>query len=196
MKKLSHRLHSSYLLPISILVLLFVLAACGGSGSGSSATPTPTTGNANATATPTITITITVTGSGTACTLVTAAQAGQILGGTVQTQPTSITIGSTKADACGYKSSQGIDASLSVVVAADTTTAHSTFTQLQQATQSSAGSAYQVVSGLGDSAFTNGKILYVLKGKSVMLVTVLSTDTTKNVSEEKQFAQDALPKLS
>ena len=202
MKKLSHRLYTSFLLPTSILVLLFVLAACGGSGSGSSATPTPTTGSANATATPTTytattpTITITVTGSGTACTLVTAAQAGQILGGTVQTQPTSITIGSTKADACGYKSSQGIDASLSVVVAADTTTAHTTFTQLQQATQSSAGSAYQVVSGLGDSAFTNGKILYVLKGKSVMLVTVLSTDATKNVSEEKQFAQDALPKLS
>ena len=204
MKTLSSWLCTRYLLSISILVLLFIIAACGGSGSGtSSTTPTPTSGSANATSTPTTstattpTIAITVTASGTACTLVTAAQAGQILGGTVQTQPTSITIGSTKADACGYKTSQSTTAaSLSVVVAADTTTAHSTFTQLQQATQSSAGSAYQVVSGLGDSAFTNGKILYVLKGKSVMLVTVLSTDTTKIVSEEKQFAQDALPKLS
>lgn len=192
-----------FLLSVSSIVLLFVVAACSSSGSGSSsATPTPTTGSASATATPTTstaatpTITVTVvTGTGNACTFVTAAQAGQILGGTVQTQPTSVTIGSTKADACGYKSSQSGEASLSIVTAADPTTAHSTFTQLQQAAKSSAGSKYQDVSGVGDSAFTTGTILYVLKGKNVMLVTVLGGDATKALSEEKQFAQDALPKL-
>jgi len=81
------------------------------------------------------------------------------------------------------------------VTATDTTTAHTTFTQLQQAAKSSAGSKYQDVSGLGDSAFTTGTILHVLKGKDVMLVTVIGGDSTKALSEEKQFAQDAVPKL-
>ncbi|MEO8972837.1 MAG: hypothetical protein ABI406_14710, partial [Ktedonobacteraceae bacterium] len=91
---------------------------------------------------------------------------------------------------------QGSAASLAVVAATDATTAHATFTQLQQASQGTGGSQYQTVSGLGDAAFTNGKILYVLKGKSIMIVTVVTTDTTKTLSDEKLFAQAALPKVS
>jgi hypothetical protein len=67
---------------------------------------------------------------------------------------------------------------------------------LQQASQATGGSQYQTVSGLGDAAFTNGKILYVLKGKTVMIITVTPTDTTKTLAEEKLFAQAALPKVS
>jgi hypothetical protein len=196
---LFHWLHVKYLWPTFAITALFMLAACGGSTAttGSSSTPTATAGGSTVAATPTTAaITPTTTGS-SSCSLVTATQAGTILGGTVKTQSNSVTIGTTQATGCAYTSSLGgSSASLEVVSATDSTTAHSTFTQLQQASQGTSGSQYQTVSGLGDAAFTNGKILYVLKGKTIMIVTVTATDSTKALSEEKQFAQAALPKVS
>ena len=193
-----------YLLPI-LLIVVFVLAACGGSsgtsGNTSSAAATPTVGagaaspTTGAATTPTVGGNSTSTTSSGACSLVTAAQAGSLLGGTVQTQPESVTVGTTQASGCAYKTTQGAAASISVVAAADTTTAKSTFSQLEQATKTTSGSQYQTVSGLGDGAFTNGKTLYVLKGKSLMIVTVLNNSTSP-LSIEKQFAQAALPKVS
>ncbi|MHB8596448.1 MAG: hypothetical protein ACYDER_06515 [Ktedonobacteraceae bacterium] len=198
---LSHWLHVKYLLPVFAIAALFLLAACGGSTTttGSSSTPTATTGSSTAATTPTtaaITPTTPTTTGSSSCSLVTATQAGTILGGTVQTQSNSVTIGTTQATGCGYSSNQGSTASLAVVAATDATTAHSTFTQLQQASQGTSGSQYQTVSGLGDAAFTNGKILYVLKGNSIMIITVVTTDTTKTLPDEKLFAQAALPKVS
>src|SRR5258708_5643856 len=145
-----NRLNMTYILPVFFVVGLFLLAACGGSGTtngNGSTTPTATTGSGSTAVTPTVTATATWD-SRCACSLGTTDQASKILGGTVQTQPTSITIGTMKANGCGYKSSQGGEASLSMVSAADTTTAHSTFNQLQQSTKTSAGSQYQDVSGL------------------------------------------------
>lgn len=187
-----------YLLPIFAIAALFLLAACGGSitTTGSSSTPTATTASSTAAATPTTAATTPTTTGSDSCSLVTATQAGTILGGTVQTQSNSVPIGPTKATGCGYSSNQGSTASLAIIVATDATTAHSIFTQLQQASQGTGGSQYQVVSGLGDAAFTNGKILYVLKGKTVMIITVTPTDTTKTLTDEKLFAQAALPKVS
>ena len=194
----SHWLHVKYLVPVFAIAALFLLAACGGSTTttGSSSTPTATTGSSSVAATPTVAPTVPTTTGSSSCSLVTAAQAGSILGGTVQTQSNSVTIGTTQATGCGYSSNQGSTASLAVVAATDATTAHSTFTQLQQASQGTSGSQYQAVSGLGDAAFTNGKILYVLKGKSIMIITVVTTDTTKTLTDEKLFAQAALPKVS
>ncbi len=190
---LFHLLHVKFLVPIFAIVALFLLAACG----GSSSTPTATAGSSTVAVTPTTAAITPTTAGSSSCSLVTATQAGTILGGTVQTQSNSVTIGTTKATGCAYTSSQGGSAaSLEVVSATDSTTAHSTFTQLQQASQGTGGSQYQTVSGLGDAAFTNGKILYVLKGKTIMIVTVTATDSTKALSEEKQFAQAALPKVS
>lgn len=191
-------LSMNYVLPIFAIIALFLLAACGGgttTGSGSS-TPTATTGSSTGAATPTTAASTPTTTSSDSCSLVTAAQAGTILGGTVQTRSTSETIGTTQATGCGYASSSGGSASLAVVSSPDATTAHTAFTQLQQAAQATGGSKYQTVSGLGDAAFTNGTVLYVLKGKTIMIITVSSSDSTKALSEEKQFAQSALPKVS
>lgn len=196
---LFHWLHVKYLLPIFAIGALFLLAACGGSTTttGSSSTPTATSGSSTVAVTPTTAATAPTTTGSSSCSLVTAAQAGTILGGTVQTKSNAVTIGTTQAAGCAYTSSQGGSAaSLEVVSATNSTTAHLTFTQLQQASQGTGGSQYQAVSGLGDAAFTNGKILYVLKGKTIMIVTVTATDSTKALSEEKQFAQAALPKVS
>jgi Protein of unknown function (DUF3558) len=194
MQSFSYCLNVKHMLPVVFFVALLLLAACGSSGTtngNSSATPTTTTARGN-------TPTTTTTGSGNgidACSLVTTDQASKILGGSIHTEPNSVTIGTFQANGCGYKSSQGGAASLSEVSSKDTTSAHTMFTQLQQATKASGGSKYQDVSGLGDGAFTNGKILYVLKGKTVMVVVVLEKDATTVVDAEKQFAQDALQKV-
>lgn len=194
-KSHAHLRNMKYLLPIFAIIALFLLAACGGgttTGSGSS-TPTATTGSSTVAVTPTTAASTPTTTSSDSCSLVTAAQAGTILGGTVQTRSTSETIGTTQATGCGYASSTGGSASLAVVSSTDASTA---FTQLQQAAQATGGSKYQTVSGLGDAAFTNGTSLYVLKGKTIMIITVTSSDSAKALSEEKQFAQSALPKVS
>ncbi len=200
-KTLSHWLNMKYTMPMFFIVAVFLLAGCGGGSSGTTntgSTPTATTGSGSTAATPTTgtgasTPTITISST---CNIVTTAQASTILGGTVQTQSSSVTIVTTTANACAYKSSQGGTATLAVIAATDTTTAHNTFTQLQQATRATSGSKYQDVSGLGDGAFTNGTTLYVLKGKTLMVITVISSDSTKILPEEKQFAQDALPNVS
>jgi hypothetical protein len=202
-KTLSQWLNIKYMLPVCLILAAFLLAGCaiGGGGTGSSSTPTATTGSGSTAITPTsgsiggITPTITTSAI---CDLVNSAQASTILGGTVQTRSSTVStgIGSTNADACVYTSSQGTGASLAVVTATDATIAQATFSELQQTMRISAGSKYQDVTGLGDSAFTNGTTLYVLKGKTVMIITVTDSDSTKVLPEEKLFAQDALPKIS
>ena len=199
-KTLSHWPDIKYTLPMFLIVAVFLLAGCGGgSTTGSSSTPTATTGSGSTGVTPTTGtgITPTITTSGT-CTFVTAAQASTILGGTVQTQSSSVStgIGTGNANACVYTSSQGGGATLAVVSSTDAATAQSTFTQLQQVMKTTSGSQYQDVTGLGDSAFTTGKTLYVLKGKTWMFITVTNNDSTKILPEEKQFALDALPHVS
>ncbi|HVB23259.1 MAG TPA: hypothetical protein VNG51_15060 [Ktedonobacteraceae bacterium] len=193
-KSHAHWLHMQYLLPIFAIGVLFLLAACGGgTTTGSSATPTATTGSSSVAATPTVAPTTTGSDS---CSIVSATQATTILGGTVQTHSNSETVGASQATGCAYASTTGGAASLSIVTTTDATTAHATFTELQTASQATAGAKYQTVSGLGDAAFTDGKILYVLKGKTVMIITVANSDSTKVLPEEKQFAQAALPKVS
>jgi len=188
-------LHMKYLWPIFAISTLFLLAACGGgTTAGSSATPTATTGSSSVAATPTVAPTTTTVSD--SCSLVSATQATTILGGTVLTRSHVETVGASQATACEYTSSTNAAASLAVITATDTTTAQATFSELQQISQATGGSEYQVVNGLGDSAFTNGKILYVLKGKTVMVITVANGDSTKVLPEEKQFAQAALPKVS
>ncbi len=187
-----------YLLPVFAIVALFLLVACGGGGSTASggSTPTATTGSTTVAATPTVAATMPTTTGSDSCSYVSATQAGTILGGTVQTHSTTENVGTTQATGCGYSSSTGGVASLAVVTSSDANTAHAAFTQLQQVAQSTSGSKYQVVSGLGDGAFTNGTVLYVLKGKTLMLITVAGSDSSKVLAEEKQFAQEALPKVS
>lgn len=203
-KTLSQWRNIKYMLPLCLILTVFLLAGCaigGGSTNGSSTpTPTATKSSVGTAVTPTSGvggITPTITTSAT-CSLVTSAQASTILGGTVQTQSSTVStgIGTENANTCVYTSSQGAVASLGVVSTADATTAHTAFTELQQITKTTAGTKYQDVSGLGDGAFTNGTTLYVLKGKTLMLVTVTNSDPTKVLPQEKQFAQDALPKVS
>lgn len=193
-----HMLHMQYLLPVVAIGALFLLAACGGgtTTTGSSSTPTATTASGSVAVTPTTAVVLPTTTGSDSCSFVTAAQAGTILGGTVQTQSNSETVGASQATGCAYASTTGGAASLSVVTTTDATTAHATFTELQTASQATAGAKYQTVSGLGDAAFTDGKVLYVLKGKTVMIITATNSDSTKVLPEEKQFALDALPKVS
>jgi len=183
---------------------VFLLAGCaiGGGSTGSSSTPTATAtkGSVSTAVTPTsgiggITPTITTS---TTCNLVTSAQASTILGGTVRTQSSTVSTGAgtENANTCTYTSSQGDKASLGVVTTTDATIAQAAFSELQQTTKTTAGTKYQDVSGLGDGALTSGTTLYVLKGKTLMLVTVINSDPTKVLPEEKQFAQGALPNVS
>jgi hypothetical protein len=201
-KTLSQWLNIKYLLPVCLILAVFLLAGCaiGGSTTSGSSTPTATKGSVSTAVTPTSGvggITPTITTSAT-CNLVTSAQASTILGGTVQTQSSTITtgVGTGNANACTYTSSQGDIASLAVVTTTDATTAHSAFAELQQITKTTAGSKYQDVTGIGDGAFTSGITLYVLKGKTLMIVTVTNSDPTKVLPAEKQFALDALPNVS
>lgn len=198
-KALSQWLNIKYILPVFFTVAVFLLVGCGGGSTTSSgSTPTATTGNGSSGATPTTGtggLTPTITTSGT-CNLVTTSQASTILGGTVQARSSTATIGTSTADVCVYTSAQGAGASLAVVSSTDATTARNAFTQLQQVTKTTSGSQYQDVSGLGDGAFTNGKVLYVLKGKTLMIITVTDSNSANILPAEKQFAQDALPKVS
>jgi hypothetical protein len=202
-KTLSQWLNIKYMVPVCLMLAVLLLAGCaigGGGTTSSGSTPTATTGSGITAVTPTSGVgglTPTITTSST-CSLVTANQAGTILGGTVQTRSSTVTtgVGTTNANACVYTSSQGPNATLAVVTTSDATIAQTTFSELQQTTKISAGSKYQDVTGLGDGAFTNGATLYVLKGKTLMIITVTNSDLTKVLPQEKQFAQDALPQVS
>jgi len=199
-KTFSHCLHMKYAMPLFVVVGMFLVAACGGGSGGTTgtgSTPTATTGGIAATITAVIgSGTPSVTTSNT-CSIVTTAQAGMILGGTVQTRSFTESIATTTLKICQYNSSQqGAEATLGVAGAADPTTAHTLFAELQQSLKTTSGSNYQDVSGLGDEAFYTGSVLYVRKGKTLMVITVTHTDSTKILSDEKQFAQDALPNVS
>ncbi len=200
-KTLTQWLHIKYLLPMCLILAVLLLAGCsfGGGTTGSGSTPTATTGSGSTGITPTtgLGVTPTITTS-TTCNIVTTAQASTILGGTVQTQSSTVStgIGTENANTCTYTSSQGGVASLGVVSTTNATTAQTAFSELQQITKTTAGTKYQDVTGLGDGAFTNGTTLYVLKGKTLLLVTVVNSDSTKVLPQEKQFALDALPNVS
>ena len=200
----SHRLNLKYPLPLFFMIAMFLLASCGGGSGGTPTTgPTPTATTASIVATVTnaagtITPAVTVTTSGV-CSLVTTAQAGMILGAAVQTTTNTVNVQGMPVNNCVYFVSlngSSPSAGISEAVEPDTTTAQTIYTELQQVVKTQNPTAYQDISGIGDQAFTDGSVLYIRKGKTVLIITVKNTGSAKILPDEKLFAQDALANVS
>lgn len=202
-KTFSPRLKLKYTMSLFVLVALFVLAGCGsGSSSPQTTGTTPTATSGRIVATPT-----TAQGASTptlltpnSCNLATTAQASAILGATAQAHSIGIIHSIIPVDFCQYTTTAGPPpgpaADLGVGVASDPTSAQTLFTEAQQQAKAQDPSTYQDVSGLGDAAFTATHALYVLKGKSILVILVFYVPSSNPLPDEKLFAQAALPNVS
>lgn len=194
----SHRLQSTYMTPLLVIGVVVLLAGCSLGGSGTT-NPGPTAPGTTAVTptTPARATTPPVTTSG-ACTLVTTAQASAVLGGSVQAHDLGIVRdGPVTEHACVYVvPPNGAAATLGVYVAPNSTTAQTAFAELRQQQKAAHPTRFQDISGLGDAAFTNGSLLYAIKGSTILGVGVQGVPSPSILPDEQQFAQDALPNVS